>query len=276
MADVASISRHYARGDIAAGLLAALREAEGAEVPLTPWTLAPLDQFHGRGLDATAELAGLLAPRDGDHILDIGAGLGGPARWIAAQHGCEVTALDLIAEYCAAADTLTAACGLTGRVRAVPGSATDLPFADASFDHVFSQNAIMNIADKPRFYAEAFRVLRPGGAFALAQITLGPAGPPDYPQPWASDSATSFLDPPEAIARHAREAGFTLVALHDTTAACIAAQEEARRRIAASGPPRLGMHVLMGASLIPAMRNNARAMAEGRLGAFDCLLRKPL
>src|SRR5690606_27243208 len=116
-------------------ILAALRAA-GVEAP-TPETLAPMDQFHSRGLAATRELLAALAPEPGDRLLDIGCGIGGPARWIAAQTGCEVLGVDLTPEFCEAAEALTRACGMSGNVRVIQGDATALPVEDAAFDRAY-------------------------------------------------------------------------------------------------------------------------------------------
>ena len=194
MATADPVARHYGRTGIVERVLAALRDASGPGVPITPDTLAPLDHFHGRGVAATADLAELLKPQPGERLLDIGSGIGGPARWMSAKYDVHVTGVDLTPEFCEAARALNAACGLADRVTIVEGSALDLPVPDGAFDRAYSQNVVMNIADKRRFYREAFRALRPGGVLALSNVCAGPAGPPYFPVPWAETAATSFLD----------------------------------------------------------------------------------
>src|SRR5438046_2901952 len=162
------VARHYGNAGIAARVLAALREAQGPDAPVTVDALAPLDQFHGRGPLATRELVALLQPQAGERLLDIGSGIGGPARWIAATFDCHVTGVDLTPEFCAAAEALNAATGLAERVRIIHGSALALPVPEGAFDAAYSQNVIMNIADKKQFYREAFRALRPGRRLALS------------------------------------------------------------------------------------------------------------
>lgn len=267
------VTAHYAGGGIAERLLAALR-ASGVERP-TPEALAPLDQFHSRGLEATREILQALAPRPTDRLLDIGCGIGGPARWIAAQTGCEVVGVDLTPDFCAAAVALTEACGLSDRVRILQGDATALPVADASFDRAYSQNVAMNVADKPAFYREAWRALRPGGLFALSNFAQGPAGAPHYPVPWAASAATSFLSTPEETRAEIAAAGFEIASFRDATPSLLAFYAEQRERLKREGPPALGIHILMGERMKTYQRNVARSVEEGRLIALEIVARKP-
>ena len=270
------VQDHYASEGIAARILAALRAAGGGETgPITPDALAPLDHFHGRGLKATQEMAALLEPRSGERILDIGGGIGGPARWIAARFGCHVTSLDLTPEFCRAAEELNAATGLSDRVRVVEGSATDLPFGDDQFDRAYSENVAMNIADKRRFYAEAHRVLRPDAVFAFSHYEAGPRGEPDYPLPWAEGPATSFLSSPDETREQVLAAGFEIVIFRDSTQDVLPDLRENRRRLQEHGLPPLGVHVLMGERIRKFQINVAQSAEEGRLSVLEALVRKP-
>jgi sarcosine/dimethylglycine N-methyltransferase len=274
MASPDDVIRHYARDAIADRLLAALRAEAGETVAITPDTLAPLDHFHGRGVAATTELLALLAPRAEDQVLDIGCGIGGPARWIAQHAGCHVTGVDLTPEFCAAAVALNQATGLAGRVRILQGSALDLPLPADGFDRAYSQNVVMNIEDKPRFYAEARRVLKPGGILALSNLAAGPAGPPDYPVPWAASPETSFLSSPETTRADLTAAGFEILHYEDISAKIVAFNETMRARARAGAAPRLGMAVLVGDAMAERQRNSARGIATNRLLALEILARR--
>jgi sarcosine/dimethylglycine N-methyltransferase len=275
MSDAAAVTQHYGSAGIADQVLSALRAASGPEALVTPETLAPFDHFHGRGLAATKEIAARLGPRHGEQILDIGSGIGGPARWIAVTFGVEVTGVDLTPEFCAAAEALNAATGLAGRVRIIHGSALALPVPDVAYDAAYSQNVIMNIADKPLFYREAFRVLRPGGRLALSNLCAGPAGEPYFPVPWASTRDTSFLATSESMRADLLAAGFEIVDFRDVTAELLEAHRRFRDRTEKGNSPRIAVEILMGERAPEIQRNSIRTIENGRARAIEALARKP-
>jgi SAM-dependent methyltransferase len=170
--------------------------------------LAPVDNYHGYRLAGTLALARLAAITDADRVLDVGGGIGGPARQLAHRFGCLVTTLDLTPEYCAVGETLTTWTRLTGRVSFVCGNALAMLFPDGSFDVVWTQHASMNIPEKARLYSEMARVVRPGGRFALYDVLAGPNQPIHFPVPWASDQSFSFLMSPEETRMLITQAGF--------------------------------------------------------------------
>jgi ubiquinone/menaquinone biosynthesis C-methylase UbiE len=269
------VEAHYSSPGIADRVLAALRAANGADAPVTVDALAPLDHFHGRGVAATRELADLLRPQAGEHILDMGSGLGGPARWFAVKFGCRVTGVDLTEEFCKAAEALNLAAGLADRVRIIHASALALPLPDAAFDRAYSQNVIMNIADKPGFYAEAFRVLRPGGVLALSNLCAGANGAPHYPVPWAQTAATSFLVSPEETRAQLTGAGFAILSFRDTSADNVAFEARQRPQPETEPLPPLGVHVALGERMREFRANSRRSLEEGRLATVEALCRKP-
>jgi len=270
------VARHYGNEGIAGRILAALRAANGPDAPVTVDALSPIDHFHGRGIVATQELVEILKPQAHEAVLDIGSGIGGPARWIAAKCGAWVTGVDLTPLFCAAARELNAATGLDDRVTIIEGSALALPVPDEAFDCAYSQNVVMNIEDKLGMYREAFRALKPGGRMALSNLCAGTVTSGfRFPVPWAETAAMSFLVPPEAMRADLVAAGFHIVMFRDTTAETLPGTIRNRERLERDGAPALGTHLILGERLIEMQINSARNVEEGRGATIEALVRKP-
>jgi SAM-dependent methyltransferase len=279
------VSEHYSSGPLGPRVQAALAAA-GLDRPGVSFAaFAPIDEFHVGGLEATRELARALAPEPGASVLDLGSGLGGPARLLAAEHDCDVTGVDLSDEFVAVASRLTSLAGLDQHVRFQSGDVTALPFADASFDHAFTIHVAMNIADRAGFYAEARRILRPGGRLAMLDVVVGDddGQPLTFPLPWSTSPATSHLltmfDTIDALTG----VGFEVVEAVDRTpwsldwfaeqgraaaaaAAAVGAAAAPGDAGAAATPPPLGLQVVMGARFAAMGFNLVASLAAGRVG----------
>src|SRR3712207_4580316 len=272
--DNRSVGEHYGRGDPAARILEALRAAGKDPDDLTTEDLVPLDQFHIRGREATLELAHRVGITAGMRALDVGGGLGGPARTLASEFGCTVEVLDFTAEFCRAGDMLTARTGLSNRVSFRHGNALEMPYPDASFDVVWTQHSSMNIADKERLYKEIHRVLRPGGRLALHEIMAGPTSPIHFPVPWARDPALNHLRPPAETRAFLEVSGFEELAWIDET---VPSLQWYRERLAPTPgePPPLGPHLVFGRDFGEMSRNQVRNLSERRICVFQALLERP-
>ena len=216
--DARAINDYWGRDGLERAILGALGAAGKNVDALTIDDLAPTDQFHSGGKDATLRLARLAGARPGLRVLDVGGGLGGPARTLASGFGCHVTVVDLTESYVRAGAALTARLGLGDRVTHRTGDALALEGGADPFDVVWTQNSGMNVADKERLYAGFARLLHPGGLLAVQEPMAGPVQPPIFPVMWARDATTSFLRRPEEMRGVIEAAGFGVRAWDDVTA----------------------------------------------------------
>ncbi len=275
--DPGRVSDHYSPDDLESRIETALRAAGKDPAALVPDDLAPFDQFHTGGKEATLSLARLAAVQPGTTVLDVGGGLGGPARTLAVHFDCRVTVLDLSDAFCRAGAALTERLGLADRVTFRHGDALAMPFTDPAFNLAWTQHSTMNIPDKARLYAEIHRVLRPGGRLAFHEIMAGPAQPIHFPVPWACDPAISALRPPEEVRALLTATGFVEAAWLDTTTAAL----DWFRRMSAppatggDGIPPLGLHLLLGADLPVMGRNLVRNLEEQRIVVVEALFDRP-
>lgn len=270
-----TVTQHYARsGSLAQRILDIAHGLAGQGEP-TVGDLAPLDQFHMRGEQATAEFAEMVSPQPGKLCVDLGCGIGGPARWLAAHCDVPVLGFDLTESYCRDAGLLSRAVGLSDSVRFACADATRLPLAEDSIDLVWTQHAAMNVPDKVALYREVARVLKRGGRLALHDIMAGPEGPPYFPAPWASTPESSFLLPSGEIRELLAAAGLTELVWHDHTADALAWVHRRRADLEAGKPRPPGPHLFLGESFKEMASNFARSLEDGRLTVHMALLEKP-
>ena len=261
------VREHYSSMDLTDRIKSALATFAPEGQTLTVDQLAPLDQFHTRGIVATAELATAAGLDASTRVLDLGCGVGGPARYLAATFGCKVIGVDLSPGFIDAATYLTARCGLSNRVAFQVGNALHLPFEDAAFDTVFLQHVAMNIEDRAALYAEVRRILTLGGRFATYDLVLRD-GNVVYPAPWARDASTSFLLSEDDTRAALEQAGFKAVLWRDDTETAL----DWFKGMAGSQPQALNLGVVMGPDFPAIASNLARNIRENRLGVLSTVL----
>jgi SAM-dependent methyltransferase len=270
---------HYDQAGLLERILAGLKALGKDLDSLTHEDLAPADEFHSQGRTATRALAELAQIPPGSRVLDVGSGLGGPARYLAATRNCNVTGIDLTPEFCAVANELSRLTRLADRTRFQVGDALELPFEDAQFDVVWTIQMQMNIQDKRRLYAGFARVLKPGGLFVCQDICAGNGAPLDLPVPWASLPEQSHLSDSESLGGLVRGAGLRERVWRDITQEVVAARKAQQAQAQASGGggpgafPPLGMHLVLGDQAAAKMSNSAGNTDAGRIvfiqGVFD-------
>lgn len=263
---VDKVASHYSDGrDLAAAIAERLTQAGKDVGQLTTADLGTIDEFHVRGRKATLELAERLNLDADTRVLDIGSGLGGPARTLAETYGCHVTGIDLTQAFCDAATTLSSWVGLNERVAFQQGDATKLPFADGQFDVAMTIHVAMNIAAKDRMYAEARRVLKPGGRFGIYDIVQGEGGEVLYPVPWARDPSISHLATPDEMKSLLAGAGFTILSVTDSTEEGQKWFEGMAERMKQGGTPPLTFRTFLGDDFPAMTQNQVRNLRERRI-----------
>jgi SAM-dependent methyltransferase len=270
-----AVAEHWAHGDVYALIMSAAQKAGMSTERLTIDDLAPVDHFHARGFPATVELADRLPVTPDSHLLDIGCGLGGPARYFAKRFGCKVSGIDITSGFVEAANKLTALVGMEDQVAIQQGDGEQLPYPDGTFDGAYAQHVTMNVAHRDRFFSEAFRVLKRGAFFALTEHGLGPAGDPHHPVPWSEDGTGAHLATPIETRELLEAAGFDDIVIEDTGPKYLAGYRQMIERAAQGGLPPFGMHILAGANAPQKMMNAARNIEEGRTHPVQVFCRKP-
>ena len=267
-----SVERHYAVGNILDGIRSAL-DKEG---PVSVDDLKAVDEFHIGGRIASERFFSRLGFTKGQNILDIGAGIGGGARFAADRFGVNVTGVDLTPEYVEVGEELNRWSGMEGRVKLEVGDATDLRFPDASFDGAFTMHVLMNVSDKAKVFSEVFRVLRPGSVFGIYDVVKYGKGEIRFPVPWATDASESFLATIDEYKKGLESAGFEVDSVTDRYEFGVEFFTSVRDKLrAAGGPPPLGIHLLMGSNAPEKVENITENLLAGLVAPADIIVRKP-
>ena len=251
-----TVSEHYASSSLLAAIRSGLAQIEKSAETVTINDLTPVSEFHIGGRAATTHLLDQVDMTAGSHILDIGCGVGGPARYIADHYNSRVTGIDLTPEFVDVGNTMCRWVGLSEQVTLQHGSALAMPFENAAFDGATMLHVGMNIADKAQLFAEIYRTLRPGAWLAIYDIMRISDDDLAYPVPWATDSSTSHLATPEQYQAAIQQAGFTNITTNSRRDFAITAFNKIRAsRAANSEPAPLGRHLIMGSATLRKLKN---------------------
>ena len=262
--DDKAISKHYGISGILDSILRGL-ESSGKDLrALTPDDLSPIDEFHTRGKESTIEIANLAQLHPHDKVLDVGCGLGGSARYIAKEFGCNVMGVDLTDEYIEVANKLTEFVKLSDKVSFKQASAIELPFSPESFDVVWTEHTQMNISDKVKFYEEISRVLKPNGRLVFHDV-FGTGNLPYYPTPWAEHDSMSSLCTQDEAREAIKKSNLVIDEWIDKSKLSMEFFKEMVKKAESSGPPPLGFHLLMGKTAKEKLLNQARNLEEDRV-----------
>lgn len=270
-----TVIENYRHGTLEDALLKGLAAAGKDIDRLTPDDLAPADEFHIGGRQATVDFAAEFAPAAGMHLLDIGSGLGGPSRYIAQQYRCRVSGVDLSEEYVAVAGSLSQRVGLAGKVDYRQARATELPFSDGNFDGAYMQHVGMNIAEKAKLFSEVHRVLKPGALFAIFDVMRTDEGPFGYPVPWASSEDTNFIETPATYRALLTAEGFEVVKERNRRQFALDFIRALQAKIAeAGGPSTFGLQVVLGATAPQKLANMSAMIERGTIAPVEMICRR--
>jgi ubiquinone/menaquinone biosynthesis C-methylase UbiE len=275
MSNDRAVSEHYLHGDLLKAIEAAIPKLGKTIDSITIDDLAPVDEFHIGGRQATEHFLSQLNISEQDHILDVGCGLGGASRYVANRYNNQVTGIDLTEEYVDTGNALCAWVKLDAQISLHQASALSMPFQDETFDGAYMMHVGMNIDDKVQLFNEIYRVLRPGASFGVYDVMRNKDGELTYPVPWAAEKSTSSLAAPDQYRSALENAGF------------VVSQENNRRDFALDffkrlaektqadrGPPPLGLHILMKESTAVKIKNMVKNIAEEYVAPVEIIAQK--
>ena len=268
---------HYTHGNLLNAILDALANAGKSPKEVDIHDLAPVDEFHIGGREATRHLVEKLDISRTMHVLDIGCGLGGAARFVSETYGSMVSGIDLTEEFVETGNLLNEWVNLEDRINLIHGSALHLPFQDGSFSAIYMIHVGMNVEDKGHLFKEAYRVLTPGGRFGIYDIMAleenGAAGNElTFPVPWAASSETSFLVSSDGYKKHLLDAGFEGVDLERRNDFAKAFFNNLRSN--ATPRPPLGLHTLIGADMKRRFDHMIEAIFSDKVAPVEMIAHK--
>jgi len=269
------VSTHYEHGSLIKVIEDGFNREGKAPSDITLDDMSVIDEFHIGGRQASEEFLDQLQLEERSLVLDVGCGLGGPARFVASRFGCLVSGIDLTQEYVDTGNVLSNWVGLDKKVILQQGSAMALPFPDGQFDAAYMMHVGMNIADKKSLFSEVFNVLKPGGIFGIYDVMQVGSGEMEYPAPWAASENTSALASPQDYRTGLKEAGFNILATRERGDFAVEFFENIKRRMTEmTEEPLLGLHVLMGKDAKTKVANVLTSIKEGNIAPVELIAQR--
>lgn len=270
-----SVSDNYLHGDLLNAIKSALTSLGKTTENVTIEDLAPVDEFHIGGRVATDNLISQLNFTEQGHVLDVGCGLGGAARYVATKYKNRVSGIDLTPEYIETGKALCSWLNLDKDITLEHGSALSMPFQDNMFDGGYMLHVGMNIADKELLFSEIYRVLKTGAFFGVYDVMRQKDGELSYPVPWATESSTSKLSTPDEYKRALSVAGFEVSRENNRRDFSLEFFKNLRAKIEANGgPPPLGLHTLMQKSTANKINNMVDNISNGYVAPVEIIAQK--
>ena len=274
MVNSSDIESFWTRGDLYSRVSQAMSKAGLNDKKLEIEDLFPIDQYHARGIAATVDLGKRMPISENHKIIDIGCGLGGPARYFAKHFKCFVTGIDITPSFIEIGNKFNKLTSMSEHVNLQIGNGETLDFDDETFDGGYSQHVTMNIKNRKEFFLEAYRVLKKGTFFAFSEHGLGPKGNPIFPLPWADTSEMSFLLSPEITISLLKEIGFYDVQIIETSEKYISGYEKMINTKPEKVEPILGIHVIGGTTMKQRSINSMKSIKEKRTLPFEIMCKK--
>ncbi len=274
MSNDKAVSEHYTHGDLLKSIQAALAKLGKTVDSVTIEDLAPVDEFHIGGRQATEHFLSQLNFSEQDHILDVGCGLGGASRFVANKYNNQVSGIDLTKEYIETGKALCTWVGLDKQVTLHQGSALAMPFQDEIFDGGFIIHTGMNIENKTQLFTEVYRVLRLGTSFGVYDIMRIGNGELTYPLPWATVPSLSNLATLDQYKQALSDAGFAVSTENNRRDFALRIYEQYAKTEADGGAPILGTHILMGESSAVKSKNLLENITAGHIAPVEIIAQK--
>ncbi len=269
-----AVADHYTHGNLLAAIAEGVSKIGKSPDTVTIDDLGPVDEFHIGGRQASVHFLDQIAPARDNHVLDVGCGLGGGARFAANRYGAHISGIDLTAEFVETGNALSGWVGLADRITLIQGSALEMPFEAAQFDAAYMMHVGMNIADKGALFGEVARVLKDGATFGVYDVMRTSEGALAYPVPWAATPQTSAVGTPADYRDALNANGFEVTVEFNRCEFAIEFFAQLKARTEAEGPPPLGVHVLMGEDRAQKVQNMVENIGAGRIAPVEMIARK--